>query len=83
MILKSVNISENNMRKWNLFTAIFQTIVGIAAIIAYIFVAAMGEPLGKWTITLILAIAFLVIAPSLRCGTRAFYRHLTFLFDFT
>ena len=49
------------MKKWNLFAAIFQIIVGIAAIIAYIFVATSGEALGKWTITLILAIAFVVI----------------------
>ena len=49
------------MKKWNLFAAIFQIIVGIAAIIAYIFVAASGEPLGKWTITLIFAIAFVVM----------------------
>lgn len=49
------------MKKWNLFAAIFQIIVGIAAIIAYIFVAASGEPLGKWTITLILAITFVVM----------------------
>ena len=49
------------MKKWNLFAAIFQIIVGIAAIIAYIFVAASGEPLGKWNITLILAITFVVM----------------------
>ena len=49
------------MRKWNLFAAIFQIVVGIAAIIAYIVVAASGEPLGKWTITLILAIAFVAM----------------------
>ncbi len=49
------------MKKWSLFASIFQIIVGIAAIIAYIFVAASGEPLGKWTITLILAIAFVVM----------------------
>ena len=49
------------MKKWNLFTAIFQILAGIATIIAYIFVATSGEALGKWTITLILAIAFVVI----------------------
>ena len=49
------------MKKWNLFAAIFQIVVGIAAIIAYIVVAVSGEPLGKWTITLILAIAFVVM----------------------
>ena len=40
---------------------IFQIVVGIAAIVAYIVVAASGEPLRKWTITLILAIAFVVM----------------------
>ena len=49
------------MKKWNLFAAIFQIVVGIAAIVAYIVVAASEEPLGKWTITLILAIAFVVM----------------------
>lgn len=49
------------MKTWCLISAIFQTIVGICAIIAYIFVAVSGEPLGKWTITLILAIAFVIM----------------------
>ena len=49
------------MKKWNIFAAIFQIVVGIAAIVAYTVVAASGEPLGKWTITLILAIAFVVM----------------------
>ena len=49
------------MKKRNLFAAIFQIVVGFAAIVAYIVVAASGEPLGKWTITLILAIAFVVM----------------------
>ena len=49
------------MKKWNLFAAIFQIVVGIAAIVAYVVVAASGEPLGKWTITLMLAIAFVVM----------------------
>ena len=49
------------MKKWNLFTAVFQIVVGIAAIVVYIVVAASGEPFGRWTITLILAIAFVVM----------------------
>ena len=49
------------MGKWRLFSSIFQIVVGIAAIIAYIVIAASGEPLGKWTVTLLLAIAFVVI----------------------
>lgn len=47
--------------KWYLFYSIFQVIVGIAAIIAYIVIAAAGEPLGKWTVTLILTIAFVIV----------------------
>mgnify|MGYP006897802112 CR=1 FL=1 len=49
------------MRWWNLFAAIFQIVVGIAAIVAYVIIAASGEALGKWTVTLLLAIAFVVI----------------------
>ena len=49
------------MRKWRLFSSIFQIAVGIAAIIAYVVIAASGEPLAKWTVTLLLAIAFVVI----------------------
>jgi len=49
------------MKKWNLFAAIFQIVVGIAAILAYIVIATAGESLGVWTITLILAVAFAVM----------------------
>lgn len=49
------------MKKWNLFAALFQIIVGIAAIVAYIIIAVSDEPTGKWTVTLILAIAFVVM----------------------
>ena len=49
------------MSKWRLFSSIFQIVVGITAIVAYIIIAASGEPLGKWTITLLLAIAFVII----------------------
>lgn len=49
------------MKNWHLFSSIFQIVVGIAAIIAYIVIAVSGEPLGRWTVTLLLAIAFVVI----------------------
>ena len=49
------------MNKWRLFSSIFQIVVGIAAIIAYVVIAVSDEPLGRWTITLLLAIAFVVI----------------------
>ena len=47
--------------KWYLFSSVFQLIVGVAAIISYIVIGVAGEPLGKWTVTLILAIAFVVM----------------------
>ena len=49
------------MKKWNLFSSLFQIIVGIAAMVAYFIIAASGEPLGRWTVTLILAILFVII----------------------
>ena len=49
------------MNKWRLFSSVFQIVVGVAAIIAYVVIAVSGEVLGKWTITLILAIAFLIM----------------------
>lgn len=49
------------MGKWRLFSSVFQLIVGVAAIIAYVVIAANGEPLGRWTITLLLAITFVIL----------------------
>ncbi|MDD6479536.1 MAG: hypothetical protein PUF48_07040 [Oscillospiraceae bacterium] len=49
------------MKKWSLFASIFQIVVGIAAIISYAVIAASGEAFGRWTITLLLAIAFVII----------------------
>ena len=49
------------MKKWHLFSSIFQIVIGVAAIVAYTVLAIAGEPLGKWTVTLILAVAFVVI----------------------
>lgn len=48
------------MNKWRLFSSVFQIVAGVAAIIAYVVIVASGEALGKWRITLILAIAFLI-----------------------
>ena len=49
------------MNKWRLLSSVFQIVVGIAAIIAYVVIAVSGEALSKWTVTLLLAIAFVVI----------------------
>ena len=49
------------MNKWRLFSSVFQIVVGVAAIIAYVVIAAFGEALCKWKITLILATEFLIM----------------------
>jgi len=47
--------------KWQLFASIFQLIIGIMAILAFIIIWLSGENMIKWIITLILAIAFVVL----------------------
>ncbi len=49
------------MNKWRLFSSIFQIVVGVAAIIAYVVIAVSGEPLGRWIITFLLAIVFVIL----------------------
>ena len=58
---KTIAAIRHAMEPRKIVSSIFQITVGIAAIIAYIVIAASGEPLGKWTVTLLLAIAFVVI----------------------
>lgn len=47
--------------KWNLISLIIQLVFSILAIIAFIILAINGEIMTKWIITLVLAIAFVVI----------------------
>lgn len=47
--------------KFNLITSIFQIVVGIAAVLAYVVLAINGENMVRWIVTLILSIAFIVI----------------------
>ena len=49
------------MKKWPLIAAIMQLCIGIAAVAAYTVIAIGGEPFGKWTVTLLLAIAYIVL----------------------
>jgi uncharacterized membrane protein HdeD (DUF308 family) len=49
---------------YHLFASIFQAVVGLAAIVSYILLAAGNEPVGKWTVTLILAIVFLIMGAT-------------------
>ena len=47
--------------KWNLISSIIQLVDGILAIMAFIIIAVSGENMIKWIVTLILAIAFVVL----------------------
>lgn len=47
--------------KWQLFSSIFQLIVGVMAIIAFIIVGISDGNITKWIITLILSIAFVIL----------------------
>lgn len=47
--------------KFNLVASIFQIIFGVLAILSYIVLASSGENMIKWTVTLILSIAFVVL----------------------
>jgi uncharacterized membrane protein HdeD (DUF308 family) len=49
------------MKKWNLFASLFQIAVGISAIVTYLLLAVNGESVFRWTVTLVLAAAFIVI----------------------
>lgn len=47
--------------RWNLIAAIFQLVIGLLAIAAFVVLAANGESMGRWIVTLMLAIAFAVL----------------------
>ncbi len=47
--------------KWQLFSSVFQLIVGTLAVLLYGILGLGGENMIKWTGTLILAIAFIVL----------------------
>ena len=47
--------------KWNLISSIVQLVFGILEVIAFIILAINGEIMTKWIITLLLAIAFIII----------------------
>ena len=48
-------------RKWNLACSIIQFIIGIVAIAGFALLSIGGENMIKWIITLLLAIAFVVM----------------------
>lgn len=47
--------------KFRLIASIFQLVVGILAVLAFVVVGLSGEDMTKWIITLILAVAYVVL----------------------
>ena len=47
--------------KWNLISSIVQLVIGILAIVAFVVLSVSGESMIKWIITLLLAIAFVIV----------------------
>ena len=47
--------------KWQLFSSIFQLIVGIVAVILFAILGLSGENMAKWIVTFILACGFVAL----------------------
>ncbi len=47
--------------KWWLISSIVQLVVGVLAIISFVILVISGENMTRWIVTLLLAIAFIVI----------------------
>lgn len=47
--------------KWNLIASIFQLIIGVLSVLAFMVLGSGGENMTKWIVTLILSIAFVVL----------------------
>lgn len=47
--------------KLNLIASIFQLIIGVLSVLAFIVLGSGGENMTKWIVTLILSIAFVVL----------------------
>ena len=46
---------------WALIASIVQLVFGLAAVVSYFIIASFGEDMLKWTVTLVLAIGFIII----------------------
>ncbi len=49
------------MSKWQIASALVQMIIGFLGVVAYIILLVSKEPMLKWTVTLILSIAYFII----------------------
>ncbi len=49
------------MRKWKLAASVFQLVIGVLGVAAFIVLAVNNESMTRWIVTLVLAIAFAVL----------------------
>ena len=49
------------MSKWQIASALVQMIIGFLGVVSYIILLVISEPMLKWTVTLILSIAYFII----------------------
>ena len=49
------------MRKWKLAASVFQLVIGVLGVAAFIVLAINNESMTRWIVTLVLAIAFAVM----------------------
>ncbi len=47
--------------KWQLFSSVFQLVVGLAAIVSFVILGFGGENMAKWIVTLILSGVYVVL----------------------
>lgn len=47
--------------KWQLISSIIQLVIGFLAIVSFAVLAISGENISRWIVTLILAIAFVIL----------------------
>jgi len=60
--MRSAEKGQKTMKtKWYLFSSIFQLVVGVLAVAAFIILAINGEDMGRWVVTFLLAIAFCIL----------------------
>lgn len=57
-------------KKWKLAASIFQLVVGVAAIGAFLVAEVAGEPMGKWIVTLLLAMGYVILGSLGICDAR-------------
>ena len=49
------------MRKWELAGSVFELVIGVLGVAAFIVLAINNESMTRWIVTLVLAIAFAVM----------------------